>query len=139
LRMQAGALKSDRGSRILVWSSVAAGVVLLLVALFCMQDHPGPSSGHGIVKEAEEGIHFSGKQFLHLPAGSTVILNKNSELGYDDDFGTEIREVRLTGEAFFDVEHDPDHPFIVKTGDVNTRVLGTAFNVTAWPDQEEVL
>src|SRR5690606_12359908 len=46
------------------------------------------------------------------------------------------REVFLTGEAFFDIKHDPNHPFIVHTGHIITKVLGTAFNINA--QKEEV-
>ncbi len=138
-RMRSGSIKPARNSRIFVWSSAAAVVLLLVIALFWGQDKPIPSTGNDIAKEVLESNHFSGKQFLHLPDGSTVILNEDSELSYNNDFGSETREVRLIGEAFFDVAHDPAHPFIVKTGAVNTRVLGTAFNVTAWPDEEVVL
>jgi transmembrane sensor len=79
---------------------------------------------------------FSGKQFFHLPDGSTVLLNEGSELSYAASFGDKSREVTLTGEAYFDVQHDDSRPFKVHTGKVTTTVLGTAFNVKAYPKQE---
>tara|TARA_R110002124_G_scaffold189345_1_gene356545 strand:+ start:733 stop:1755 length:1023 start_codon:yes stop_codon:yes gene_type:complete len=70
----------------------------------------------------------SEKRFVTLPDGSTVILNTGSELTYSSSF-SQKRSVKLTGEAFFDIQKDPEHPFTVQTGDVITTVLGTAFNI----------
>jgi ferric-dicitrate binding protein FerR (iron transport regulator) len=81
---------------------------------------------------------FAGKQFVELPDGSTVILNEGSRLSYDRSFGDSLREVLLTGEAYFNVTHDAAKPFTVVTGNITTRVLGTSFNVTAYPDQQQV-
>lgn len=77
-------------------------------------------------------IDFSGKQLIHLPDGSTVLLNDNSSLKYDQkSFNAKTREVTLTGEAFFDIKRNEEKPFIVHTGKVQTKVLGTAFNINA--------
>jgi ferric-dicitrate binding protein FerR (iron transport regulator) len=76
---------------------------------------------------------------ISLPDGSTVILHKGSTLAYNDDFSRTSREVILTGEAYFDVARIPEQPFIIHSGDVRTIVLGTAFTVKAWPDQERVV
>lgn len=91
---------------------------------------------HMVVHEQEVSITnpemrvLKGKQFVVLPDGSRVLMNRNSEMSYSlESFGGALREVRLTGEAFFDIVHNPEKPFLVKTGDVETRVLGTSFNV----------
>jgi len=74
---------------------------------------------------------------IKLPDGSTVWLNENSKLTYDESF--EPRIVDLEGEAFFDVEHlDSDHKFEIQSGDAKTTVLGTSFNVRAYPQEEQV-
>lgn len=84
-------------------------------------------------------IAFSGKQLVHLPDGSTILLNDNSSLKYDQDaFGTKTREVTLTGEAFFDIKRNEQKPFIVHTGKVQTRVLGTAFNINARSSSDNI-
>lgn len=80
----------------------------------------------------------SGKQFIHLPDGSTVLLNEGSELSYAGTFGRESRQVILKGEAYFNVAHDPSRPFIVRTRNVTTTVLGTVFNVKAYEDESEI-
>jgi len=70
-----------------------------------------------------------------LPDGTNVWLNTNSKLQYDDAMlHKEHREVSLYGEAFFDVAKDKKHPFIIHTQKVTIKVLGTAFNVKAYPD-----
>jgi ferric-dicitrate binding protein FerR (iron transport regulator) len=73
---------------------------------------------------------YQGKQPIVLPDGSIVVLKPGSELQfYAADFGKKERVVKLDGDAFFDVQHDPAHPFIVQTATISTRVLGTSFNV----------
>ncbi|MFD1768785.1 FecR family protein [Sphingobacterium suaedae] len=70
-----------------------------------------------------------------LPDGTSVWLNAKSHLTYKSDFGKKIREVKLQGEAYFDVAEDAQHPFIVRTSTINLKVLGTAFNVRSYPDE----
>ena len=53
---------------------------------------------------------------------------------YDKNFGKNIREVNLTGEAFFDVTKDSSHPFIIHTNVIDIKVLGTEFNVRSYPN-----
>jgi len=92
---------------------------------------PAPTIQQEVIAE-NALIDFSGKQLVHLPDGSTVLLNDNSSLKYDQtSFNGKTREVTLTGEAFFDIKHNDQKPFIVHTGKVQTKVLGTAFNINA--------
>ncbi len=69
-----------------------------------------------------------------LADGSTVKMNSGSSLKYPEHFTAAIREVYLSGEAFFDVKKDPHHPFIVHTEQLAVKVLGTAFDVKAYPN-----
>lgn len=89
---------------------------------------------------SEEYFKNSGTtvQSLVLPDGSKVILHPSSEISLPMDFGVLIRELRLTGEAFFDVKSDPDKPFVVYCNEVTTRVLGTRFNIRAYAGDEEI-
>jgi len=68
------------------------------------------------------------KQQLTLADGSKVWVNAGSELKYPRTFSGKTREVFLSGEAYFDIQHD-GKPFIIHTGKVITTVLGTAFNI----------
>ena len=72
------------------------------------------------------------REQYQLPDGTRVWLNSGSVLTYPRFFLGHSREVALSGEAFFRVEHDAEHPFIIHTDKIDTRVLGTSFNVNAY-------
>jgi transmembrane sensor len=69
---------------------------------------------------------------LRLADGSSMVLAPESKLWVPSDFGGVAREVRLQGEAYFDVVHDSTRPFVVHTEESITRVLGTQFSVRAY-------
>ena len=71
---------------------------------------------------------------LRLADGSSVILNAGSEVKYPEKFGSHGREVYFWGEAFFEIAPDPARPFVIETGDARIKVLGTSFNVKAYPE-----
>ena len=73
-----------------------------------------------------------------LPDQTKVTLNRYSSLTYPDRFKGDRRVVQLLGEAYFEVEKDARHPFIVKAEPVEIEVLGTHFNVEAYPADSEV-
>ncbi|MGD1959417.1 MAG: FecR family protein [Fulvivirga sp.] len=66
-----------------------------------------------------------------LSDGSRVVLNRNSRLVYPVEFKGNVRTVTLEGEAFFEVVEDPSKPFLIKTGEAITEVVGTSFTVNA--------
>ena len=108
--------------------------VLLISGLYFFNViyQPAPVSFATII--AGKGMR---KQFV-LPDGTKVWLNAESKLSYNAGMLTEqFRSVRLEGEAFFDVAHDKRHPFIVNTDKMSIKVLGTAFNVEAYPNEEK--
>ncbi|MBB5638177.1 ferric-dicitrate binding protein FerR (iron transport regulator) [Pedobacter cryoconitis] len=75
---------------------------------------------------------------VKLPDGTVVWLNADSKLSYNTAINhKDVRVVHLTGEAFFDVAHRQSHPFIVRTDKISIKVLGTAFNVKAYPVDEK--
>ncbi len=78
-------------------------------------------------------IPYGNTSEIILSDGTKVYLNAGSRLVYPDYFADKNREVFLVGEAFFEVEHDEDHPFIVQTTDIRVKVLGTQFNISAYP------
>ncbi len=75
---------------------------------------------------------------LELPDGSKVWLNGGSTIRYPLSFGKDGRSVSLTGEAYFEVESDKSHPFIVQTRNVKVTATGTAFNVDAFRNDDIV-
>jgi transmembrane sensor len=73
-----------------------------------------------------------------LPDGSIITLNGNSQLTYPEYFNGKTREVSLKGEMFFEVKPDAEHPFIIHTGTLDIKVVGTSFNVHAFPETDTV-
>ncbi len=78
------------------------------------------------------------KSVLTLFDGTKIFLNANSKLRYPTHFGETSREVYLDGEAYFEVVHKDKKPFIVHSLDFSVLVLGTKFNVQAFPDEKDV-
>lgn len=75
-------------------------------------------------------------RLVTLQDGSRVWLNSNSSITYPEHFSKEERTVSFSGEAYFEVAHDSLHPFIVQTNSVHVKVLGTSFNVRAYPSEQ---
>lgn len=75
---------------------------------------------------------------ISLPDGTKVWLNAASTLTYPMQFSGSKREVELDGEAYFDIAKNPSKPFIVKSRMQETTVLGTAFNIAAYKDDEMI-
>lgn len=84
-----------------------------------------------IKKETDKGH----KSTITFRDGTRVKLNSESFISYPEEFSDKVREVTLSGEAYFDVAHYDEWPFIVKSKGVQTRVLGTSFNVSAYPEE----
>lgn len=75
---------------------------------------------------------------ITLPDQTTIVLNRYSSLSYPKRFRGKERKVRLEGEAYFEVSKDAAHPFKVETGTVRVQVLGTHFNIDAYPEDTEI-
>lgn len=81
----------------------------------------------------------SERKEIRLDDGTKVILNHNSSLHFAKNLiGEQERKVVLEGEAYFDVAHDKDKQFVIAAGDATITVLGTAFNVRAYPGEAGV-
>jgi ferric-dicitrate binding protein FerR (iron transport regulator) len=76
---------------------------------------------------------------LTLPDGSQVVLRKGATLSYPETFSGREREVSLTGEAYFDVQHDAAHPFRIQTTRATLEVLGTSFTINNAAGQDELV
>ena len=75
------------------------------------------------------------KKTILLPDGSLVFLNSNSRISYSKNFKNK-RELKLTGEAYFEVKSNPEKPFLVETEKIKTRVLGTSFNIKSYKNSQ---
>jgi ferric-dicitrate binding protein FerR (iron transport regulator) len=127
------------------WLNVAAALLILFAGAVSWRYFTKRQSG---TAKTETTIAAAGqkdkpsavnkRQTIHLPDGSTAILNADSHLDYPSAFTGKTREIYLSGEAYFDIKHDPSKPFLVHTGKIVTRVLGTAFDIRAYPDDETI-
>lgn len=112
---------------------VAACVTLLIGMSFYLG-----SDMHQVNGSSQEYVSLGGKSKVILPDGSVVWLNAHSSLSYDARFLTDKRVVKLNGEAYFDVVHKKDLPFIVNTDGVEVKVHGTKFDVEAFVGEDLV-
>ncbi|MEO0899737.1 MAG: FecR domain-containing protein [Bacteroidota bacterium] len=108
-----------RKANLSLWLGVAAAVVLLLTLSLWFFNQP-------IQMEfmAEQKM-----EAIKLEDGSQINLNKGAELAYTFDEESGVRKVSLKGDAFFDVERDEEHPFIIEARSLQIEVLGTSFYV----------
>lgn len=81
-------------------------------------------------------IPRGGEYKVILADGTKVWLNAESELTYPVTFTQDTRKVILSGEAYFEVTKDTARPFYVQTGDMEVKVLGTSFNISAYPESK---
>jgi ferric-dicitrate binding protein FerR (iron transport regulator) len=113
------------------WWRYAAAAVAVFVLGFLL--HDAVQVKMTAFNAVETG---SGQQStLMLNDGTKVKLNENSKLVYPTDFAGASRDVTLRGEAYFEVTHNTRRPFEVNIGTYTVRVLGTKFNIDAYPDQ----
>ncbi len=87
-----------------------------------------------IERETQKGT----KLILTLKDGTRVKLNAESKLTFPESFSDEYREVTLVGEAFFEVAKDSTKPFVITSGNLKTTVLGTVFNIKAYPGENDI-
>ncbi|WP_418895154.1 FecR family protein [Limibacterium fermenti] len=121
------------------WGSYAAvfAGILVLTTLVLWQ---GPKGGYfgGNQPQYVEITNSGGLPERHLlPDSTEVYLAAGSTLKYPETFSKTGRNIELQGEAFFDVKRDEARPFTIRSGNMETRVLGTSFKVTAFAGQEQ--
>ncbi|MFD2286546.1 DUF4974 domain-containing protein [Pedobacter petrophilus] len=123
-------------NRNFVWLKIAAvvavvlGVVLLYNREALFSDHAGHLAWVKVQTKAAD------IKTITLGDGTLVKINAASQFRYPKKFSGDNRNVYLSGEAFFDVKKDPQHPFIVHTEKMDVQVLGTAFNVKIYPNDD---
>lgn len=127
--------------RKLVIAAAVIGLIAFSVVYFGIKrpkqntqaDFYQPSAESSSSSEIEQSNNSDTIQLVTLFDGSKVQLYPKSKLSFSHGSFSKKREVYLTGEAFFDVTKNPSVPFVVYTKDLVTKVLGTSFNVKAYP------
>lgn len=110
-----------------VFMKIAASIVVLLGVYFSI--HLIANNRLNARSDYVSTYSTDNNTVVNLPDGSKVYLNTEAEISYPKDFTQKLREVVLKGEAFFEVAHDSERPFIVNAGNARVKVLGTSFMV----------
>jgi transmembrane sensor len=126
--------KPARVKNIFIYS--AAAIVLFLIAGFVwLNSNKRNALSAPEKKYSEISSPFGSKTKLVLPDSTVVWLNAGSKLTYNEHFGITNRNTTLIGEAFFDVKKSTV-PFTIRANNIQIKVLGTAFNVKAYPEDK---
>jgi transmembrane sensor len=121
-----------------LWKYVASVAVVAGVLFAAGYRYLQVSSNHqNIAYKQQEALrgHISK---IELPDGTLVWLNAGSKLSFPENFCEDKREVGLEGEAYFEVKHETQRPFLVHTQSVVTQVLGTTFNVRSYAESGRI-
>lgn len=139
-------LKTQKGSKVITMSKVASWlsrvaailfIPLLGVVLYLLSNNNIHTDNYYTdltVDSLEIIAPIGSRAVVQLSDGTEVNLNYGSKIKYPQRFSGNTRGVTLSGEAYFDVAHNPDKPFVVQTGKLDIKALGTEFNVQAYPD-----
>ena len=137
LRRLQNRIAAEKGAKVVPmrgrWLRAVAAAVALAVAAFVGMQSLGNSAEWVTVTAQLD------RQEVALPDGSQVWLKENAQLSYVEDFGGDTRQLKLEGEAFFDVAKNPAKPFIIQAGEGTVTVLGTSFSVDTDGKSTEVL
>lgn len=134
-------LSKRRGYTVL-WRAAAVLIPIVAISGAYMAGWFGPGTGQDInttvvaenriAVRAVEGV----QKDITLPDNSEVWVNSGSAITYPEEFSGKERLVQLEGEAYFNVEKDTGKPFVVQTEMLQVRVLGTQFEVKAYPEAQ---
>jgi len=122
------------------YAAAAVIFILLCGSILYYTQHDFIQEKSGMVAQAKTSFQTADDQNmkLTLPDGTLIQMNRGTKFSYTThSFNLKLREVWLTGEAFFEVAKNPDKPFIIHTGAMQTTVRGTSFNVKAYPQLNE--
>lgn len=119
-------------------AAIVTCLFFIVTILVQSKKRPGESLSTATTVKREITTKNGSNTQLKLPDGSTVWLNAGSKLNYEKISETGLREVYLTGEGFFDIVKNLNRPFIIHTSSIDVKVLGTKFNVKAYPDDKTV-
>jgi len=117
-------------------SYAAACLILLTTALVWSSNQKPKASMKAHEMRITAGI--GARKEITLTDGSIVMLNAGSQLLVAADFGEKDRKVSLSGEAYFKIAKDKNKPFLVQSGLLRTSVLGTSFNINAYPERDRI-
>ena len=136
-RIQARTIMARR-RRIVVWAAAVAASILILSTIGYRLSVSETSDEHRQTKTLAMETQSRERLQVILPDSTIVWLNAGSRIEYPEVFEQDVRQVTLSGEAYFDVAHKPKQPFFVKTDNLNIQVFGTKFTVSDYPNETSV-
>lgn len=122
------------------WKAVAAVLIAAFSSVWLVlhwMDIPSPEGA----KKNHPAHYMAGinqQKVLTLQDGTKIRLNENAQIWISANFGQSSREIKLDGEAYFEVVHNDAKPFIIHTSGVSIEDLGTAFDVRSMPEKQNV-
>ncbi|MES2277097.1 MAG: FecR domain-containing protein [Bacteroidota bacterium] len=131
-------VETSRLTRLWPWLAAAASLLVIISAGWMLNSKyltgaKGPAENTNNVIAVQNGTRTT----VTLPDGSLVMLNAGSKLSYSKNYASaKVREVYLSGEAYFKVVHDAQHEFIIHTYHFDVKDIGTMFNVKAYPGEK---
>ena len=138
-QMQANSKDKKRGIRRLISNPLMRiAATLLFAAMLSIAGYDIIFNQIASNKQIEISVANQIVKTFTLPDGTLVSLNSDTHLKYPKKFGKNTREVIIEGEAFFEVKPDKNKPFIIHAGNAQIKVLGTSFNVNAYPSARMV-
>jgi len=128
---------------IISWLSKVAAIIIIPVLAFLFytisENNKLTNQIASVSVDSLEVIAPVGSRtVVELSDGSLVYLNYGSRIKYPQNFSGKTRRVTLSGEAYFEVAHNPDKPFVVITGLIDVKAVGTVFNVNAYSENNEI-
>ncbi|WP_183573861.1 FecR family protein [Mucilaginibacter sp. X5P1] len=133
---KSNASKITRRHQLYRYAKIAAILFLLVSSTVLVKKHWQQIYNYFRPVNIEMALTARGeRKIIQLTDGTKIWLSPSSSLKYPDQFNGKLREVKLEGEAFFEVAKDKTHPFIIHSGQMDTRVVGTSFMINAFKEQ----
>lgn len=122
-----------------IFKVAAVFLLSIVVSYFIFQGfNPSETADRGYISYLEKTTSSSQRSRILLPDSSIVWLNVDSRIIFPEVFSEAKRSIELIGEAYFEVLPDKARPFVIKSGEIKTTVLGTSFTVAAHPSDNEI-
>lgn len=138
IKLQAGITgNKSAGRRLMLYRLMRVAAVLLFLlasgsAFYFYQ------KSQGVMADTIVSVEKGQKASITLPDGTKVWVNSGSELKYGSRFNSNERRLSLEGEAYFEVAKDKKRPFVVETGNISVKALGTSFNIKSYANEDHI-
>ncbi len=130
--------ESGRHWRPMILTVLKYAAIFLLLAAIPLSYYFGRKTNQPESSWSTVTCQLGDKSMILLPDSSKVWLNSGSKLTFNNNFTVGNRELHLEGEAYFSVAKDPGNPFTVNCGTLSVEVMGTEFNLKAYPDEDKI-